>query len=75
MQFTGHTKLEDFLLYCKATDRLKFDDFSKKVVLKERNKKSTDKLSLSMIKDQYNSSLKTLQTNIQFDIDNKMNDY
>lgn len=28
-----------------------------------------------MIKDQYNSSLKTLQTNIQFDIDNKMNDY
>lgn len=42
MQFTGHTKLEDFLLYCKATDRLKFDDFTKKVVLKERNQRSTD---------------------------------
>lgn len=38
MQFTGHTKLEDFLLYCKATHRTKFDDFAKQVVLKDRNK-------------------------------------
>lgn len=42
MQFTGHSKLEDFLLYCKATHRRKFDDFAKQVVLKDRSEKEKD---------------------------------